>query len=199
MASPAEIAQCLTMLKAAFATTTRGRELPDDTGEVYALLLQSIPGDVLQAATLKIIATETWFPTVAKLLEAARDVQMAAQPAHDWERGWRLCMSAAEQIGCAIYTHVNKSEVALAEIAKHDQVAAETIKRLGWVEFCQHEFDAQTTWKAQFRDAYKIMVAREQQRIQIPAHVSAQIMQVAQAMTASNRLAAPKPGATNGN
>lgn len=192
MATNQQITECLTMLRSAFAATLRNSPIPADADAVYSLLLDSTPGDVLRAATLKIIATDTWYPTVARILEACRDVQLAAQPVHDWENGWRLCMQAANDIGCAIYTTVNKSEVALAWIAERDEVAAETIKRLGWVDFCRHETDQQTTWKAQFREAYRVIINREKDRLQLPDHVANQIMAVSTKLDANKRLAAPK-------
>lgn len=192
MATSEQITECLKMLKSAFAPTLRNSTIPAEADAMYTLMLQSTPGDVLQAASLKVIATDTWYPTIARLLEACRDVQLAAQPGHDWELGWRICVQAANKFGCIVLDKTDRPAQAFAYIRERDAVAEEVVKRLGWADFCHHEDSEQTTWKAQFRNAYQVIVNREQAALALPQHVSAQIMQVSAALSAQWRIAAPK-------
>lgn len=176
MATNPEIQICLKMLRDAFSPTQRGREVPAESDSVYALMLKDTPGDVLQAATLKIIASDTWYPAVARILESCKEVQLAAQPAHDWELGFSYCRKACRYFG------EGQGKSACLEIAKYDQIAAATIERLGWDSFFFCDFDQETTFKAQFRNVYQTFVQREQQTLQLPAHVAEQVMRVSAAL-----------------
>ena len=82
MAESHEILRVLALLGGAFPNF----ELREETGEVYCRLLADLPAPLLEAATLRHIATAKFFPTVAELREAAWAMsgQLPPEPMEAW-------------------------------------------------------------------------------------------------------------------
>ena len=69
------------------------------------------------------------------------------------------------------------------------------IQRFGWRELCAMEIDQESTWRAQFRDAYTRIRTSRMERHRMPQDVRAIIGGIAQKLSANRKsLSAPKDG-----
>lgn len=95
------IAQILGVLTAAFPNNKVGVE----TLKVYSLTLADIPLDVLEAATLQIITTAKFFPTVSEIRDAAHAIMLGLNKIPSAFEAWQEAIEHCRQSNYDGYSH----------------------------------------------------------------------------------------------
>lgn len=76
------------MLLTAYAAQRAVRDIPKETVELYACFLRSIPLNTGQAAIMKIIANNEFFPTIAEIKKAVMNLAPLADEPPSAEQAW---------------------------------------------------------------------------------------------------------------
>ncbi len=128
-------------LFAAYPNTAAGAE----TVAMYVRLLADIPPAALQTVVDQAIATNKFLPSISEL----RDQWLALQRpgAMTWVDGWNEVQRQIRKTG--VYGTPNFA----------DPLTAQVIRAMGWRTLCMSE--NQVADRAQFRDMYTILAARE--------------------------------------
>ncbi|MGE1061222.1 hypothetical protein NXG27_01035 [Megasphaera paucivorans] len=116
----------------------------------YADMLRDIHPVVLDKAIKKLICTSKFLPTVAEIRETAEKMitKVNGTRQKDMNEAWEEVM---EQVRiCFVYQAPKFSTPEIAE----------TVKSMGWRNLCMMETRQSSTYRAQFRDTYKIACTR---------------------------------------
>jgi len=117
-----EAAKIIATLTAAYPRN----EIQEETGKLYARFLQDLDYIKAQAAIIKIIANNKWFPTVAEIREAAMQVDHPnfPLPADAWEEVTRQIRNVG-YVGVPVFSHplIKKAVDGMG----------------GWISLCQSE------------------------------------------------------------
>lgn len=144
------------VVKVLKSTYTGPNFLPDaDAVTAWYYMLKDIDFEVLKAAAYKYAMTNKFPPTVADLREMAMTVTGCDIPL--WSDGWEQVQSAIKKYG---------SYNPGAALASMDDVTADTVRRLGYMELCRSENPSAD--RANFRMIFEQLAEREQQKKQIP-------------------------------
>lgn len=135
--------------------------------ELWYTHLQDIPYQVCTLAVNRWVATNKWPPTIADLRESAMEVLSNEIP--DWSEAWEEVMKNIQKYG--FYRAVEGKE-ALTGITR------QTVERIGYIHLCNSENI--TADRANFRDIYNSLLAREKKQAVIPAGLQAAIETVKQ-------------------
>lgn len=135
--------------------------------ELWYTHLQDIPYQVCTLAVNRWVATNKWPPTIADLRESAMEVLSNEIP--DWSEAWEEVMKNIQKYG--FYRAVEGKE-ALTGITR------QTVERIGYIHLCNSENI--TADRANFRDIYNSLLAREKKQAVLPAGLQAAIETVKQ-------------------
>ena len=149
----------------AYLSSAIKKPIPADQAEVYWDLLGDLPAAVLATAAKQVILESEYpvLPTVGALRKRALALMQPAMP--QWSEAWELVLSAVNRYGYA-----NQARA----LATLPDLAARTARALGWQSLCDASVEQLPTVRAQFRDAYSLMAAREQQQALPPARYQRQ-------------------------
>lgn len=134
--------------------------------ELWYRELTDLSADVATAVLRKWVATEKWPPSIAEIRASACD--MVNGPASNWGDGWYEVKRAIERYGIFQPGKV-KATVSPATWS--------AIERIGWEDICNSENPE--ALRAQFRQVYEVMAARERQNLLIAPSTREMIAQVA--------------------
>ena len=144
--------------------------LPNNAAmELWFQQLQDIPYPVCTLALNQWVAVNKWAPTIADLRESAMDVSTQELP--DWSEAWETVIKNIQKYG--FYRAVEGKE-ALTGITR------QTVERIGYIHLCNSENI--TADRANFRDIYNSLLAREKKQAVIPAGLQAAIDTIRQEM-----------------
>ena len=138
--------------------------------EVWIEHLSDIEDALLAMAVKNHIERSQWIPSVAEIRASAVSLMRQASPAdQDWNEAYaelqRLILS---------HGYVSKPDFA-------NPTLAETVRTLGgWQQVCWNE-DPEGVFRGQFRDAYQVVIARMERRVQ----QSPAVREFVQSMTVS--------------
>lgn len=135
--------------------------------ELWYAHLQDIPFQVCTLAVNQWVAVNKWPPTIADLREAAMDVSTQELP--DWSEAWETVIKNIQKYG---FYRVNEGKEALTGITR------QTVERIGYIHLCNSENI--TADRANFRDIYNSLLAREKKQAILPAGLQAAIETVRQ-------------------
>lgn len=135
--------------------------------ELWYTHLQDIPYQVCTLAVNQWVAVNKWPPTIADLREAAMDVSTQELP--DWSEAWETVIKNIQKYG---FYRVNEGKEALTGITR------QTVERIGYIHLCNSENI--TADRANFRDIYNSLLAREKKQAILPAGLQAAIETVRQ-------------------
>lgn len=142
--------------------------LPNNAAmELWFKQLQDIPYQVCTLALNKWVAVNKWAPTIADLREAAMEVSTKELP--DWSEAWETVIKNIQKYG--FYRAVEGKE-ALTGITR------QTVERIGYIHLCNSENIIAD--RANFRDIYNSLLAREKKQAVLPAGLQAAIETVKQ-------------------
>ena len=150
MTKEAEILAAMMPFVPAFPNS---RELPEETLAIYGRALSTLTPAEVSAAMVKLVRTVKFFPTIAEILDAAKEVTQHAagtekpSPAEAWD----MAMTCVRRIG--IY---GKWDLP-------DEVAT-AVKYFGKEELCMLEMNAVNTARSQFMKMYQSIVERKAQK-----------------------------------
>ena len=120
MATNEEILSVLTLVVAAYPSA----EPKAETIQVYLKLLSGIPARNLEQAALLHISHSHFFPTIAELLEAVRDVQTAAEHIPLAAEAWGEVAEQIRRVG-----HSGKPQFS-------HPLVSQAVRCLGWQTLC---------------------------------------------------------------
>lgn len=136
-------------------------EITDLTVNVWFQLLQDIPYPIVQAATAAWLASNRYPPTIADIRETAlvKSLESAIDTA---EEAWGKVQIAVRRYG---WTEEERAKAALGDLIW------KTVGSFGWKYWCQMPIDEESTYFAQFRNAYNVAKKRTSEMVQIPAQI----------------------------
>ena len=131
----------------------------DLTVNVWFQLLQDLPYQQVQAATAAWLTGNKYPPTIADLRETvlARPVEASMDTA---EEAWGKVQVAVRRHG---WTEEERAKAALGDLIW------KTVGSFGWRYWCQMPVEDESTYFAQFRNAYNVNRKREIEKAQIPS------------------------------
>lgn len=135
--------------------------------ELWYTHLQDIPYQVCTLAVNQWVAVNKWPPTIADLREAAMDVSTQELP--EWSEAWETVIKNIQKYG---FYRANEGKEALTGITR------QTVERIGYIHLCNSENI--TADRANFRDIYNSLLAREKKQAILPAGLQAAIETVRQ-------------------
>ncbi len=127
------------------------------TQGVWYDLLKDIDKRTLLLAIKTYATTQKFAPKPSQIREMAL---MTTRETRDWTEGWDLVLRSIGRFG-----YYRESE-ALDWIRKQDEIASESIRRLGYKNLC--EADDQMTVRANFRQAYNNQLSKNKFYDQLP-------------------------------
>lgn len=149
MATPQDVQDVWAMLAVAYSQQLGKESAQDLTRKLrlYELMLQDLPGDVLEAAALQHIATGTWFPTIAELRKLAIDLMApeAAPAIEEWGKVVRA-IRAVGHTGTPVFDN---------------PITDRVVKALGWRDLCMADDVGHVANRARFLDGYAAHMRRE--------------------------------------
>ena len=197
MATAENILKGLAMLYMVYGHE-REKSTPDGMkmrAELWLELFRDMDDAVYSASIKQHITESKWFPQPAELFAISKKWEDIADGGDDWAAAWAAVKSAISRYGAWGTTE----EVVLYIGEKlPGSMADDTrmiIQRFGWRELCAMEIDQESTWRAQFRDAYTRIRTSRMERHRMPQNVQAIIGGIAQKLSANRKsLQAPKDG-----
>lgn len=153
MASKAYLAKCLTLLSAAFPANKIDPAQQQPMIEIYGIVLEDIPDDVLGQVVSKLCAECRFFPAASEIRSAALEI-MRGGPAGR--------TSALEEWGkvralVSLYGRDGWSQ-AKESLTNTGQRAMEA---LGWWDYCMSDIEDAASWRARFVEAFNAIDHRE--------------------------------------
>ena len=142
-----------------------------NTAEVWTMLLEDLPAQLVLVAVKKHCLTSRFPPTIAEIREAAT---VTANPALQTTaaEAWGEVIQAIRRYG------MYREEEALASFSEHTRTVVKTI---GWKELCICE--EPDVIRGQFRKAYETMATRRKETALLPAAFRQQIDSIGKDMT----------------
>lgn len=166
MASRVEFAQVMAVLAASIGR--RPEEVPASQAEVYFGLLGHLPGDVLEAAALRAVASHKvhTIPPAGLIAEHAAAVMAPPLPAAE---AWERVRSFAVRWSCwlldGLPTHPETLRRLESEMAALPPAARAAAKSYGWRTILEADLGVAF---AQFRGVYEAMAGRERTEAELP-------------------------------
>lgn len=156
MATPDEISTELREMLAAYpqhAARLSKAELAA-MRNVWLKHLADLPRDLLAAACTNHIDQSTWLPSIHEIRASAVSLMRQSSPAdQDWNEAWAEMQRQILRVG-----YIGVPEWT-------NPALAETVKTLGgWRAVCMNE-DPEGVARAQFRDAYQIVIGRMERKV----------------------------------
>lgn len=124
--------------------------------ELWFNQLQDIPYEIACLALNQWAATNKWSPSVAEIRESAAIITQGE--AKDWGSGWEQVKKAISNFG------MYRVDEAVESI--EDEIAKETVKRIGFLNLCTSENP--TAERANFRMIYEQLTERKRKEAQLP-------------------------------
>jgi hypothetical protein len=145
--------------------------LTEQTVAIYVELLADIDPELLRAATLDLISRSRFFPTVAEIREAARDLRDG--PQLSGSEAWGLVIQAIRDLG---YAHQAEAHERLGE------TIMQAVRDIGgWGALCYSENSVAD--RARFIEAFDARAARRKREgVTLP-----QIADLARRLTTTSR------------
>lgn len=159
--------------------------------DVWCDLFADMDDAVFSAAIKQHVKTSKWFPKPAEIFEIAKKWEDVADGGDDWVSAWSAVKGAISRYGAWGTTEEVARYIGEKLPASMADDTRALVQRFGWRELCGMEIDQESTWRAQFRDAYTRIRTTRIERQRMPSEVQALIADMARKMNA-NRLAAPK-------
>jgi len=159
--------------------------------DVWCDLFADMDDAVFSAAIKQHVKASKWFPKPAEIFEIARKWEDVADGGDDWVAAWAAVKSAISRYGAWGTTEEIARYIGEKLPASMADDTRALVQRFGWRELCGMEVDQESTWRAQFRDAYTRIRTTRIERQRMPQDVQALIADIARKMSA-NRLSAPK-------
>lgn len=130
------------------------KALDDDQLDLYIQALADIPPTILGIAVIKVIRTNTFFPSIAELRQAAKVVKNVLSDEEPPE--WSLAfLELQEQIKrCGHSGHPCFTDPSLKE----------TVKRMGWLNLCMVPMSSMEALRAQFKQIYMAVTQQCRER-----------------------------------
>jgi hypothetical protein len=144
MATEDTIIKIFKMLSTAYP----GSDVNQETVKLYMRLLEDIPDDVLETATLDVIGRSTFFPRISELRRASADIQTSASRIPNAYDAWQEVSQALPLYG---RDHRPTFSHPLIE---------QTVDALGWRNLCLSV--NQVSDRARFIEAYQTYHKRAQ-------------------------------------
>lgn len=148
MATPDELKYIWRQLVAAYPAN----KADDGTAAIYAATLSDIEGGLLKAAVLDCISRIKFFPTVSELREAAATIQSGGANQTLALEAWGEVKRGAERYG-----RTNEPQWS-------DDVIAQSVRALGWVDFCNSEIGEEMSWRARFVEIFDQLRRRQNEQ-----------------------------------
>jgi len=159
--------------------------------DVWCDLFADMDDAVFSAAIKQHVKASKWFPKPAEIFEIAKKWEDVADGGDDWVAAWAAVKSAISRYGAWGTTEEIARYIGEKLPASMADDTRALVQRFGWRELCGMEIDQESTWRAQFRDAYTRIRTTRIERQRMPQDVQALIADMARKMNA-NRLSAPK-------
>jgi hypothetical protein len=159
--------------------------------DVWCDLFADMDDAVFSAAIKQHVKASKWFPKPAEIFEIAKKWEDVADGGDDWVAAWAAVKSAISRYGAWGTTEEVARYIGEKLPASMADDTRALVQRFGWRELCGMEVDQESTWRAQFRDAYTRIRTTRIERQRMPQDVQALIAEMARKMNA-NRLSAPK-------
>lgn len=141
--------------------------LPNNAAmELWYQQLQDIPYKVCTLAVNKWVAINKWSPTIADIREYAAGIRRQES---DWSEAWEELMKNIQIYG---FYRVAEGKKALSDLTR------KTVERIGYVHICNSENIIAD--RANFRDIYNSLLAREKKQAVLSAGLQAAIETVKQ-------------------
>lgn len=141
--------------------------LPNNAAmELWYQQLQDIPYNVCTLAVNKWVAINKWSPTIADIREYAAGI---GGQESDWSEAWEELMKNIQIYG---FYRVAEGKKALSDLTR------KTVERIGYVHICNSENIIAD--RANFRDIYNSLLAREKKQAVLSAGLQAAIETVKQ-------------------
>lgn len=131
-------------------------EVTELTINVWFQLLQDVPYSSASVAVAAWLSTNKYPPTIADIREKLSPPDSRDAP----EEAWGTLMSAVRKFG-----HTQEQDALNSLTGACRGIA----RRFGWRYWCQMPIEDESTYYAQFRNAYTVEVKREIERKQIPS------------------------------
>lgn len=119
--------------------------------ELWYNELKDIEYLVLETALRKHVQTEKWPPTISELRTLVNEIQRGKTK--DYGEGWELVLLAIRKYG------MHQVDLAMEFLKKNDEIAHDTVKRLGFKEICISENIVAD--RANFRNIYETLQNRK--------------------------------------
>lgn len=133
--------------------------LPDKYSmRLWYRLLSDVDYKIAQAAAMAHICTKKFPPTIAEFREACAETSNGY--ARSWLDGWALVQKLISRYG---YLRPHEAK---EELERNDPIAAKIAEMLGWQNLCISENP--TADRANFRQCYETMAAREKEDAKLP-------------------------------
>ncbi len=173
------------LLAAAIKTAYANEKLlPNNQAmELWYRNLKDIPYEVASAAFDKWVVTSRWAPTIADIREMSTTVING--DAVLWSDGWEQVIKAIRKYG---------SYNPAAALASMDEMTAEVVNRIGYMELCRSENIMAD--RANFRMVFEQLSEMKQKNVLIPALLQQRIEQIQkgnQLEYECKRISAPDP------
>lgn len=167
-----ETAQLLAMLAVAYP----GSKISADemTLSLWEEMLSDLPGEVVGAATKRMIATLRFPPSVADVRQAVADAVSDADGVVSAGEAWSRVKRAVSWYGWP------RGEEARKALGEDIWRAIGMVG--GWQYMCQSE-DDESTRSAQFERRYNAMIHQKHERIQIPESVRSDMARLVGGLT----------------
>ena len=159
--------------------------------DLWLDLFADMDDAVFSAAIKQHVKTSKWFPKPAEIFEIAKKWEDVADGGDDWVSAWAAVKGAISRYGAWGTTEEVARYIGEKLPASMADDTRALVQRFGWRELCGMEIDQESTWRAQFRDAYTRIRTTRIERARMPSDVQALIADMARKMNA-NRLSAPK-------
>lgn len=159
--------------------------------DVWCDLFADMDDAVFSAAIKQHVKASKWFPKPAEIFEIAKKWEDIADGGDDWVAAWAAVKGAISRYGAWGTTEEVARYIGEKLPASMADDTRALVQRFGWRELCGMEIDQESTWRAQFRDAYTRIRTTRIERQRMPSEVQALIADMARKMNA-NRLSAPK-------
>lgn len=144
--------------------------MEDNTAlEMWYKLLSDLDARLVSAAVQQHICTSRFPPTVADIREACSKVTVT--PRKDWLEGWH------EIVKCIGTYGYYRPQEALKALRAFDETTGRVAEMLGWQNLCMSENAVAD--RANFRQAYETIQAREVESAKLPPSVNNLISGVA--------------------
>ena len=176
-----ETAQLLALIAVAYPTSRLRAD--GMTLDLWHQMLSDLPGEVVGAATKRMLATLKFPPTIADIREAVAKATADAQGVLSAGEAWAKVKKAVAWYGW------NRGDEARAWLGDDLWRAVELVG--GWREVCLSD-DPETVRSAQFERRYSAMIQQQVERIQIPASVREDMARLVGPLVETMRLEAAK-------